>query len=489
MTATPILTRISPVFGLRILAVVACLWAAQRAPLAAQNMLVSPPLAIRNDYGYELVGRLRDRILLFRDRYDDFEMQAFDNQMQLSWSKELDDIDKRGTQILAVVGSKNDFSVIYKTRRRSTTYLRIHKYDPGASLIDSMTVKNYGERVFETPVLDIVRSEDKNCFVVYNTAGRGEIEATCFRLDKMQVLWDRKIYVEENYFDSRVKDLAVSNLGEFFLVAQDNNRRSKIEEHEYQIHCVSGDRDRIVRVPMEKHLTRDVFFTFDNQNRRLTAAGLFADKNRDRANGTFYLSVPAQDSAFTLRFNPFDDQFVSVVRGKEVEDDSRGLSNAEVQQVVLRRDGGVVLVGEQQQEVQRGTSAGRGFWREGVRLVIDYYYNDMFAIALGPDGHPDWNTVLHKKQYSQDDEATFSSFFLFRMADRLHFLFNDEIKYENTCSEYTLDPLGAFDRNSLLNTENQSLRLRFRDGLQLSANECLIPSEYRNKLRLVLLRY
>lgn len=240
---------------------------------------------------------------------------------------------------------------------------------------------------------------------------------------------------------------------------------------------------------MEKHLTRDVFFTFDNPNRRLTGAGLFADKNRDRANGTFYLSVPAKDSAFTLRFNPFDDQFVSVVRGKEVADDSKGLSNAEVQQLVLRRDGGVVLVGEQQQEVQRGTSAGRGFWREGVRLVIDYYYNDMFAIALGPDGQPDWNTVLHKKQYSQDDDGTFSSFFLLRMADRLHFLFNDEIKYENTCSEYTLDPLGTFDRNSLLNTENQSLRLRFRDGLQLNSNECLIPSEYRNKLRLVLLQY
>ena len=75
------------------------------------------------------------------------------------------------------------------------------------------------------------------------------------------------------------------------------------------------------------------------------------------------------------------------------------------------------------------------------------------------------------------------------MSDKLRFLFNDEIKYENTCSEYLLSPLGEFDRNSLLNTADQNLRLRFRDGLQLNERECLIPSEYRNKLRLVLLQY
>jgi len=76
-----------------------------------------------------------------------------------------------------------------------------------------------------------------------------------------------------------------------------------------------------------------------------------------------------------------------------------------------------------------------------------------------------------------------------RASDKIHVLFNDEIKYESTCSEYLLSPVGGFDRNSLINTLGQSLRLRFRDALQLNTNECLIPSEFRNKLRLVLLRY
>jgi hypothetical protein len=121
--------------------------------------------------------------------------------------------------------------------------------------------------------------------------------------------------------------------------------------------------------------------------------------------------------------------------------------------------------------------------------VVDFYFEDVFTVAFQPEGKVQWKTVLHKRQYSQDDEGTFSSYFLMRNADRLRFLFNDEIKFETTCSEYIMSPLGEYDRNSLFNTDGQNLRLRFRDAVQISSAECLIPSEYRNKLRLVLLRF
>ena len=83
----------------------------------------------------------------------------------------------------------------------------------------------------------------------------------------------------------------------------------------------------------------------------------------------------------------------------------------------------------------------------------------------------------------------YSSYFLFRTPTSLRFLFNDEIKYENTVSEYVLNGNGDFERNSLLSTENLKLRLRFRDALQVNGNELIVPSERRNRLRLVKLEY
>jgi hypothetical protein len=180
---------------------------------------------------------------------------------------------------------------------------------------------------------------------------------------------------------------------------------------------------------------------------------------------------------------------MSILRQKNVGDDSRGIADSQLRELLLRQDGGIIMVAERYHEVQRGAAAGRGFFRDGMRMIVDYYYDDMFVMAFQPNGQAQWKTALHKKQYSQDDEGTFSSYFLMRNADRMRFFFNDEIKYENTCSEYVLNPVGEFDRNSLMNTLNQNLRLRFRDALQLNASECLIPSEYRGRLKLILLRF
>jgi hypothetical protein len=467
-----------------------CLCSMFQSALSAQTMLVSDAISIRNDYGYELIGRLRDRILVFRDKYNDFEIEAYDNQMKPAWSRNLEDLESRGIQIVAVMAGKNDFSIVHKMRRRGFAALRIHKYDPGANLIDSMIIKDYGERLFNPPVLGYIQSDDRNCIVVLNTSDRSQIEITCFQLDKMQVLWDKTIALKQEFEEFVLPAMVVSNKGDFFLVAEENNRNRRVEDHKMNILQVQNGVERLTEIPLPNFLTSSASCSYDNKNKQLVVAGLYGEKNKDRANGAFYIRMSAGvKTPEVLHYEPFDEKFISIIRQKDVGDDGKGIAESEVKQLVLRQDGGAVMVVERSHQLQRGASAGRGFWRDGMRLVVDYYFDDIFVLGFQPDGRPQWKTVLHKKQYSQDDEGTFSSFFLFRNADKLRFLFNDEVKYENTCSEYVLSPLGDFDRNSLLTTVDQSLRLRFRDAVQLNAGECLIPSEFRNKLRLVLLRW
>ncbi len=453
------------------------------------KLRISEPLALRNDFGYELIGRMKDRILLFRDKYDEFEVQAFDNHMRMSWNRKLEDLDKNGIQILAVVGGKNDFSIVFKQRRRGTTTLHIHKYDPGANLIDSLTIKTYGERVFTPPDIDILQSDDRNCFVAMNTAERSRMETICFRLDIMQVLWDKSIELNDNTYDSNVQSMALSNAGDYFMVTELNNRRGKLESHEYQILHTNAHRDHTIKVPLPDYLSNDVKFVYDNQNRQLIGAGLYSEKHRDRTNGIFFVRIPDGSTSPVIRYDAFGEKVISILHRKEITDDNKGVIDANIQQVMLRSDGGALIIIERFHEIQRGSAASRGFWRDGMRLIVDYYYDDLLLVAVHPNGEMHWTTVLHKKQYSQDDEATFSSYFIMQTPEKMHFMFNDEIKYENTCSEYVVNPLGDFDRNSLMNTFGQSLRLRFRDALQLNANECLVPSEFRNKLRLVLLKF
>lgn len=456
----------------------------------AQSMHVSEPINVRNDYGYELIGKLRDRILLFRDKYDEFEVQGYDSQMKLSWTREVEDLDRRGIQILKVVGGKNDFSIIHKTKRRGRYTLRLHKYDPGANLIDSMMVFDYGDRVFNTPNLEVILSEDRNCAMVLNLASFSQAEVTCFLLDRMKVLWTKTFSIRDDRFTSDlVSEFVLTNAGDLYYITERNNRKGRIEDHAFEILRINAGANLEIKVPAPDFMTNHAKFSYDHVHNRLVGAGLTADRNRERANGTFILKFDRESGQANLHFSPFDEKFTAVLNRKDSDDVGRGIDDAWVEQLIVRRDGGLLMVAERRRELQRGTAANRGFFREGSRLVMDFFYDDVFVIATQPDGTVHWRTVLHKKQYSQDDDGIFSSYFMFFSADKVRFLFNDEIKYENTCSEYILLPNGNFDRNSLFSTSNQSLRLRFRDAIQLNAGECLIPSESRGKLRLVVLRF
>ncbi len=458
----------------------------------AQVALVGEPINIRNDYGYEIIGRLGDHVLLFRDQYEEFEVVAFDNRLREDWDKQIN-LEKHGVAIVGVVGGKRDFSVVYRAKRRNQWLLRLNKYDEEASLIDSVTLKTWPSNPFFTPKLEMIKSADRNTVAVFDrSTGQRAIPVTCFRLDKMQLLWSRDLDLGDWYSENSVADFSLSNAGEFFLVSDMNNRRGRLEDHHFDVRQMSAAGDRDWQVPVPEYVTYDLQFSFDEKNGRLAGAGFYGEKNIERARGYFFTAVsPSAGVVVKPRFEPFSDQFLTIMEGKEASSNtSRGLTDLEVATLVFRQDGGLLLVGEQRKEVMRGgigTRAGpRG---DAGRAIVDYFYDDFFAIATGPDGGRHWESVLHKKQYSQDDDGNFSSFFTVAAADRLHFLFNDDIRFESTCSEYVIDPAGHFDRNSLLNTADQSLRLRFREGLQIGAAEALIPSEWRGKLRLVLFRF
>ena len=96
---------------------------------------------------------------------------------------------------------------------------------------------------------------------------------------------------------------------------------------------------------------------------------------------------------------------------------------------------------------------------------------------------------MPKRQYSNDDEAVYSSYFLFKNPSALRILYNDEIRNENTVSEYILNGAGDITRRSLMSTDNQKLKLQIKNAVQISSNEVVIPSVRGKKLKLVRLTY
>lgn len=454
----------------------------------SQTVSVSEEISIRNDKAYDIIGKMKDRILVYQEKQSKVEIQAFNKKLRKTWKKELK-TDHKKYQVIDIVRNKKDeFSFIYRYKKKGEIYIKLQKYDPGAKLIDSVTITSY-PHIFTRPTPSLVHSENKSKVLLYSFEDRINFRAYVFDLNSMKLLWERKFQLDDfNYFQDH-QEILVDNQGEMYYIISKNNKKVKQDKHFYKIIRCShlSDKPETFSIPMENHLSFDVRFEYDNLNKKLVAGGLYSLKNRIRANGYFVLRIPSNNPTnFLLQFTPFEKDFLSELEGKTIEK-NKGIENVEVREIVLRRDGGLLVIFERIKEYERRMStASRGFvGNDGFRQIIDYYHDDLFVISIHPNGEEHWKTMLHKKQYSQDDNSIYSSYFLLKTPSSLRLLFNDDIRFENTVSEYVLKADGKYDRNSVMSTEDQNIRLRFMDSVQTGSRELLIPSERRNNLRLV----
>jgi hypothetical protein len=457
-----------------------------------QNIVVSEEIPLLNDVSYDILGDMGNHILLFRDSKTEFQVQAFNRQMRESWSKELE-LDKRAPKVLGLVPDGNYFTLIYSYRQKGHTLLKAHRYDPAANLVDSSLLINLGY-LFFTPNFELVRSEDRSKLLVYYAENQDILRCYAFDLRQQELLWEQSFEPTDFIFSRDFLQAVISNEGEMTYVLSRDNQRSRRKQHYYELHTYNGNGPTISRnIAMDNFLTYDVYFDYDNLNKQLIAAGLYAEDNPERALGYLYLRYDprAPDDTHTLHFAPFAEDFLEGLLARDYRE-GRGLNEASVREPVLRRDGGVLLIVERNRQLNRRTGAGaaQGIYFDAAgRLLIDFYYEEVFVLSIHPDGELHWETILHKKQYSQDDNGIYSSYFLFETPGRLKFLFNDEIRYENTISEYVINGLGEYDRNSLFSTANLDLRLRFQGAQQISAKSLVVPSERRNRLKLVRIDY
>lgn len=453
----------------------------------SQVVTISEPVNLRSDLSYHILGSLKGNLLIFHNRATNFSVQGFDQSLRLSWSKELE-FDRNRSDVLDIISTDTSFSVFYQFRNRGSTIIKVHTYDPAANLVDSATVKDLGP-LFFTPKYAVYPSEDKSKVLLFDIERQSRIKAMMFDLRRLELMWESEFEPDDFYANRDFRRTLVDNDGNMVLVLEKENRRSRMDAHHFEFFYFGPDTDNMLQrfiLPVPDILTFDVFFDFDNLNNKVVGGGLFSDEGLTRAAGFYYLTVdPDQPDQSLLAYHPFRDETITALLGKEVSD-NKGIPEIKVREFVLRMDGGIILVTERARIYERQSAAlARNSFDRFSHFIVDYYIDDLFVTSIHPTGEVHWENVLHKKQFSQDDGAVFSSYFLMKTPAALRLLFNDEIKNENTVSEYLLFPQGQFDRNSIFSTENQDLKLRFRDALQVSHNEMLVPSERRNRLRMV----
>jgi hypothetical protein len=453
-----------------------------------QVVMVSDEIGMSRDANYDLMGLYEGRVLLSKETSSDVTLYGFDQKMALTMEKNLTLGGKKNT-IVGVIPGKQTIDVYFIRPLKERLSLHLIRFDGQGNPKDSFLIKEM-PWIGIFPEFKITMSDNRNLSALHALNKEDQLMVFFIDLVDLELVAEHVYSVASLDFRGRFRHVMLSNLGELFIVLDNKSGFQRKEEYELTLILSGIDVAQPVLFPLRLGTIplAKPHFRLDESNRRLVFAAPYTDRSGTETLGlaftTFEVGSGMWEPFKTIGLDP--GLLPTNRSGRKSR--SEGIGDLFFEKMLVRQDGGIVAILEERREYERSLYQGRRDFY-GMRFAIDYYYDDMYAIAVSPQGESHWQKRLPKKQYSFDDDALFSSFFIFETPSALRIVYNDEIKNENTVSEYVLTGGGLSERRNVLNTNRQDLRLQISQSLQVSSNEFVVPSVRRNRLKLVRIAY
>ncbi|MGV3636882.1 MAG: hypothetical protein ACO1NQ_04450, partial [Flavobacteriales bacterium] len=155
--------------------------------------------------------------------------------------------------------------------------------------------------------------------------------------------------------------------------------------------------------------------------------------------GAFYMRLDRKTKAVLHQsFKEFSKEFVTqymtdkeeekATKRAERKGEEMELVLYDLDELVVRDDGGVVMVGEQYRYYSTTVCTTTQNGGQSCRTVDHYVYNDIVVVNVDPTGNIEWATKIPKRQHTTNDGGYFSSYAMTVKGDKMYFVFNDSGK-------------------------------------------------------------
>ncbi|MEL6389299.1 MAG: hypothetical protein AAFQ02_04000 [Bacteroidota bacterium] len=457
----------------------------------AQRVTVSPDITLRNLRSYDIIGDVNGTILLYRDKGNEQEVSLYDENLVFQSDRDVNLLSKRAT-IYEIVNLDTAFGVIYGYREEDNHVIQMDIMNERIERVDSVTMAVF-EKEYRGLEYSPILSEDQSVISLYNFLENDRMKLITYDFDRDTLVHnDEYIFTQAELFDE-VVSIDVSDDGHFYMLSELDNSRARRKDHKVLIYHFAPLSTTVtqIEIPLEGFVSADVMMSIHNPTGKIGVVGLYDEKRFSESTGYFWISaLPTEFDQVPLQMTDFSQDIFFELYG---EKRTRRLENFGVSDVFWNIDGDPILSFEMMLDVSRRTGSGlirqqtaNQFYDANSNTAwSDHYREDILLIALDENLQERWHRVFYKRQFSQNDDASFSSYFPFMTPSRMRLIYNDEIKNNSTVSEYILDPNGNYKRTSVLSTEYQNLKLRFRDAEQISSTEMIVPSQKNYLLNLV----
>lgn len=421
----------------------------------------------------------------FRKR--EYSLSYYTDDMKLSWTKVIEPFQKNykaeavlfvGDHPMVVCNYIDTDTKQYKLFAQSMN--NKGEYSSGIQQIATVSFQRKGD----INEMDYMLSKDRHKVALIQRWIKNGVESQFYNVavmnDKLAVEWNKLIEIPLNEKAYRMSNTTLTNEGDFVLMGERNIKVTGKPRQYYTIMSYNHSKDSLFDTDISfegKQLT-GATFTFDNLNKRAVVAGFYSDKTNYSSAGIFFSAVNLSNGEIhSSGIQPFAAQFLNRFLG-EKKIDNRELTNYFMDKLILRNDGGAVLVAE---NYYTTTSSYYDYFTRSYITRVNYHYNNVLVVSVNVNGTIDWPQLVNKTQTSTDDNGFYSSYSSLPYQDKIYFVYNDLSGRRNRVQTPYVTNKGEFHNNTLL-TESDEAVLVPKAAKQVDENTVIMPAERKGKL-------
>lgn len=392
-------------------------------------------------------------------------IEYYDDKMRLKKSQKLDlkyKGKRREFEDMILLNGQLYLLTSFNNEAKKKNYLFAQRLDKRLLPVRDLTL--IGEidsrDRFRDGRFDLAFSRDSSQVLVYNQLPFQKNEPERFALrvydDQFQEVWQRDITLPYGDGNFSIEEYRIDRHGNVYLLGvifQDRSRvrRNGKPTYNYAIlaYTEDGERAQEYRIDLEEQFVTDLTFRVANDG-NLVCAGFYSDRGTYSIRGTCFFRLDVHTKEIhTLNLKPLDFEFMTEYlperrrekarRAEAQGDDSEApeLYRFSLDELILRSDGGAVLVAEQYYVYQQYLyypTYGYRYYPYGTnrqRVRHHYHYNDIIVVNIRPDGEIEWASRIPKRQETIDDGGYYSSYAMATVRDRFFFIYNDNARNFN----------------------------------------------------------
>ncbi|WP_430899623.1 MULTISPECIES: hypothetical protein [unclassified Paraflavitalea] len=469
---------------------------------------------------FEIIGKVGGNFLVFKNNRNMNDISVYDADMKFVDRVKQTDMDDRWINVDFVAYS--DFAwMIYQIQKRNIVYCMAVKID------------GKGKRITEPVELDTTKigwsannkiyttifSDDKKQIMVFKINSKDSRNfkfTTLLYNSQLELKYKHRLDMPMEETNDFFTDFMLDNEGDMvFGKYIKKNGSELITDLRIVTKAASDSQFTVAGLKTKDVILDDIKLKVDNTNKRYIFSALYYKQKRGNIDG-LYTAIWDKNTRAMMREQEyvFNEEMRKLAKGPE-SNIKTAFDDFFINNIIVRKDGGVLLFAESSYTTSRGTTFDRfgyrNFYNNPWMTPLNYYYyspysspynsfywdrwnygrgnnqntrfhsENIMIFSIDAAGTLEWNNAIPKAQYDDESDALLSHFLMITGSE-IQVVFNMYERRTMLLNNQSVAPDGKITRFPTLKNLDRDMDFLPRYGKQVSSKVMILPCFYRNNL-------